>query len=192
MYSPPPPLFFTSISIMGCPIARKRRLEEAEVEQEQDTERPASKRKAHPLKLALDEGFGAESDASSEAEGEGEKDEEEAGETKGSEEEKEREAAVEVNREEMREYLMQDGRANGQVDKTHNDEGEREEETYQKEEIIFTADEGRLCIFEIIHKKCNHSYLWMKNFLQLNSSFSSNALCLINSSVFINFDQSVV
>lgn len=152
-------LFFTSISIMGCPIARKRRLEEAEVEQEQYTERPASKKKAHPLKLALDEGFGAESDASSEAEGEGEKDEEEAGQTKGSEE-KEREAAVEVNREEMREYLMQDGHTNGQVYKTHNNEEEREEEeTFQKEEIIFTADEGRLCIFEIIHKKCNQSSL---------------------------------
>uniref|UniRef100_A0A4W6BXP8 Myelin transcription factor 1 n=1 Tax=Lates calcarifer TaxID=8187 RepID=A0A4W6BXP8_LATCA len=70
--------------VLGCPIARKRRLEEAEAEQdqEQDTERPASKRKSHPLKLALDEGFSAESDASSEADGEGEKDGEKAGETK--------------------------------------------------------------------------------------------------------------
>lgn len=66
---------FFAHSILGCPIARKRRLEEAELEQEQqDAEKPASKRKAHPLKLALDEGFSAESDGSSEAEGEEPKD----------------------------------------------------------------------------------------------------------------------
>ncbi|XP_028307679.1 myelin transcription factor 1 isoform X4 [Gouania willdenowi] len=52
-------------SIFGCPVARKRRLDEAEAEQE--SERPASKRKSHPLKLALDEGFSADSDVSSEA-----------------------------------------------------------------------------------------------------------------------------
>lgn len=64
-------LLLSHHSVLGCPVARKRRLEEAEAEQE--TERPASKRKSHPLKLALDEGFSAESDGSSEAEGEGEK-----------------------------------------------------------------------------------------------------------------------
>ncbi|XP_068609593.1 myelin transcription factor 1 [Brachionichthys hirsutus] len=73
-------------SVLGCPIARKRRLEEAEVEQDADAQGPASKRKAHPLKLALDEGFSAESDASSEAEGDGDKDED-AGESKEEEEE---------------------------------------------------------------------------------------------------------
>uniref|UniRef100_A0A3P9NDR8 Myelin transcription factor 1 n=1 Tax=Poecilia reticulata TaxID=8081 RepID=A0A3P9NDR8_POERE len=61
-------------SLLACPIARKRRLEEAEQEQEQEVEKPASKRKSHPLKLALDEGFSAESDGSSEAEEEAEKD----------------------------------------------------------------------------------------------------------------------
>ncbi|KAM4738249.1 myelin transcription factor 1 isoform 2-T2 [Anableps anableps] len=65
-------------SLLACPIARKRRLEEAEQEQEQEQEqeagKPASKRKSHPLKLALDEGFSAESDASSEAGDEAEKD----------------------------------------------------------------------------------------------------------------------
>ncbi|XP_065105824.2 myelin transcription factor 1 isoform X4 [Paramisgurnus dabryanus] len=45
-------------SALSCPLARKRRLEEAESEQ------PASKRKSHPLKLAMDEGFNAESDGS--------------------------------------------------------------------------------------------------------------------------------
>ncbi|XP_034060926.1 myelin transcription factor 1-like, partial [Gymnodraco acuticeps] len=66
------------LSILGCPIARKRRLEEAE--QEQDAELPPPKRRSNPLKLALDEGFSAESDGSSE--GEGEKDGERGAETK--------------------------------------------------------------------------------------------------------------
>ncbi|XP_019111125.1 myelin transcription factor 1 isoform X4 [Larimichthys crocea] len=130
-------------SVLGCPIARKRRLEEAEQEQEQDTERPASKRKAHPLKLALDEGFSAESDASSEAEGEGDKDEERAGETREVEKE-EREASVE---EEMTEDLTQDGQMNGQEDDAQQEEEEREEEeTYQKEENTFAADEEEECV----------------------------------------------
>ncbi|XP_073326480.1 myelin transcription factor 1 [Pagrus major] len=137
-------------SILGCPIARKRRLEEAEAEQEQeqeheheqDTEQPASKRKAHPLKLALDEGFSAESDASSEAEGEEDKDEEEAGESKEVEEE-EREAAGE----EMTEDLTQDGHTYGQEDETQKkEEEEREEEAYQKEEDTFAANEEEECV----------------------------------------------
>uniref|UniRef100_G3PIR6 Myelin transcription factor 1 domain-containing protein n=1 Tax=Gasterosteus aculeatus aculeatus TaxID=481459 RepID=G3PIR6_GASAC len=73
-------------SILGCPVARKRRLEEAEAEQEQDAEQPAAKRKSPPLRMALDEGFSAESDAGSEAEGEGQRSGETA-ETKGEEEE---------------------------------------------------------------------------------------------------------
>ncbi|XP_026106136.1 myelin transcription factor 1-like isoform X4 [Carassius auratus] len=47
-------------SALSCPLARKRRLHEAESEQ------PASKRKSHPLKLAMDEGFNAESEGSGE------------------------------------------------------------------------------------------------------------------------------
>ncbi|XP_051281949.1 myelin transcription factor 1 isoform X5 [Dicentrarchus labrax] len=127
-------------SVLGCPIARKRRLEEAEAEQEQDqdTEQPASKRKAHPLKLALDEGFSMESDASSEAEGDGEKDEEKAGESKQAEEE----------REEMTEDLTQDGQTNEQKEDTQKEEEEEreEEETYQKDENIFAADEEEECV----------------------------------------------
>uniref|UniRef100_A0A671T4R0 Myelin transcription factor 1-like n=1 Tax=Sinocyclocheilus anshuiensis TaxID=1608454 RepID=A0A671T4R0_9TELE len=52
--------FFFSYSALSCPLARKRRLQEAESEQ------PASKRKSHPLKLAMDEGFNAESEGSGE------------------------------------------------------------------------------------------------------------------------------
>uniref|UniRef100_A0A3P9I1P2 Myelin transcription factor 1 n=1 Tax=Oryzias latipes TaxID=8090 RepID=A0A3P9I1P2_ORYLA len=96
-------------SILGCPIARKRRLEEAEQEQEQEAERPASKRKSHPLKLALDEGFSAESDASSEAEGEAEKDGEKAQEAKDMAEDEEKEPSVEEEREEVTDYHHQDG-----------------------------------------------------------------------------------
>uniref|UniRef100_A0A3Q3M9T5 Myelin transcription factor 1b n=1 Tax=Mastacembelus armatus TaxID=205130 RepID=A0A3Q3M9T5_9TELE len=99
------PLFispvFSTASVLGCPIARKRRLEEAEAE---GAERPASKRKSHPLKLALDEGFSTESDASSEADGEGEKDAEKTGEIK-----EEEETAVEK---EMTD--LQDEQTNGQ------------------------------------------------------------------------------
>ncbi|XP_030280139.1 myelin transcription factor 1 isoform X5 [Sparus aurata] len=134
-------------SILGCPIARKRRLEEAEAEQEQeqeqeqDTEQPASKRKAHPLKLALDEGFSAESDASSEAEGEEDKDEKEAGQSK--EVDEEREAAGE----EMTEDLTKGGHTYGQEDETQEKvEEEREEEAYQKEENTFAANEEEECV----------------------------------------------
>ncbi|XP_049436867.1 myelin transcription factor 1 isoform X2 [Epinephelus fuscoguttatus] len=145
-------------SILGCPIARKRRLEEAEAEQEQEqeTERPASKRKSHPLKLALDEGFSAESDASSEAEGDVEKDGEKAEETKEVEEEEEaedeaREAAVEEETEEVTEYLTQDGQTNGQeeiiqMEEEEGREEEEEEETYQKEENTLVADEEEECV----------------------------------------------
>ncbi|XP_028265598.1 myelin transcription factor 1 isoform X3 [Parambassis ranga] len=131
-------------SILGCPIARKRRLEEAvaEQEQEQETERPASKRKSHPLKLALDEGFSAESDASSEAEGEGEKDGEKAEEVKRVEEdEEERDTGVEEEREEMTEEdITLDEQRNGQEETQ-----QEEEETYQKEKK-FAADEEDECV----------------------------------------------
>ncbi|XP_067381746.1 myelin transcription factor 1 isoform X11 [Channa argus] len=121
-------------SVLGCPIARKRRLEEAEAEQEM--ERPSSKRKSHPLKLALDEGFSTESEASSEADGEGEKEGEKAGDNKG-EQKDESEAAGEET-----EDLTQNGHTNGQEVETHSpQEEEEEEETYQKEGNVFTADE---------------------------------------------------
>uniref|UniRef100_A0A672RI83 Myelin transcription factor 1-like n=1 Tax=Sinocyclocheilus grahami TaxID=75366 RepID=A0A672RI83_SINGR len=48
------------LSALSCPLARKRRLQEAEPEQ------PASKRKSHPLMLGMDEGFNAESEGSGE------------------------------------------------------------------------------------------------------------------------------
>lgn len=132
----------STTSVLGCPIARKRRLEEAEAEQE--SERPASKRKSHPLKLALDEGFSTESDASSEADGEGEKDGEKAGDTK-VEEKEERDTSVEEGGEEVTEDLTQNGHTNGQEVETHNEQkGEEEEDTYQKEENAFTADEGNV------------------------------------------------
>ncbi|XP_060912586.1 myelin transcription factor 1 isoform X5 [Labrus mixtus] len=117
-------------SVLGCPIARKRRLEEAEAEQdqeEQDAEQPAAKRKSNALKLALDEGFSAESDASSEAEGEGEKDGEKSRESKeGGEEEKEE--------------VAQDEQTNGHEE----EESQQEEETDQKEED--RADEEEECV----------------------------------------------
>lgn len=127
-----PNLLPPSISILGCPVARKRRLEEAEAEQEQDAEQPAAKRKSPPLRMALDEGFSAESDGGSEAEGEGQRSGETA-ETKGEEEE-----------EDMAEDPLQDGQTNGQENGTRVEEEEEreEEEVGQKEENSFAADEG--------------------------------------------------
>ncbi|XP_061115076.1 myelin transcription factor 1-like [Conger conger] len=49
-------------SALSCPLARKRKLQETETEQDQ----PTSKRKSYPLKLALDEGYNMDSDGSSE------------------------------------------------------------------------------------------------------------------------------
>ncbi|KAM9343891.1 LOW QUALITY PROTEIN: myelin transcription factor 1 [Pholidichthys leucotaenia] len=126
-------------SILGCPIARKRRLEEAEAEQEQEAERPASKRKSHPLKLALDEGFSAESDASSEAEGEGDKDGGKTEEAMVEEEEEEEEGDTGVE-EETAEGLTQNGQTNGH---------EEEVETRVKEEeedAKLAADEEEECV----------------------------------------------
>uniref|UniRef100_A0A3Q4GPV5 Myelin transcription factor 1b n=1 Tax=Neolamprologus brichardi TaxID=32507 RepID=A0A3Q4GPV5_NEOBR len=133
--------------ILGCPIARKRRLDEAEAEQEQEqeTERPASKRKSHPLKLALDEGFSAESDASSEAEGDGEKTEG----AKVEDEVEETDTGVEEEREEMTE-LTQDGQTNGREENTQQKE---KEETYKKEEN-FAADEGMKHSFLVTKREC--------------------------------------
>ncbi|XP_056404324.1 myelin transcription factor 1 isoform X2 [Hyla sarda] len=49
-------------SLLNCPLARKRKV------QDTDTEQPASKRKSHPLKLALDEGYNMDSDGSEDTE----------------------------------------------------------------------------------------------------------------------------
>ncbi|XP_017688637.1 PREDICTED: myelin transcription factor 1 [Lepidothrix coronata] len=49
-------------SLQSCPLAKKRKLQDAEAEH------LVSKRKSHPLKLALDEGYNVDSDGSDEAE----------------------------------------------------------------------------------------------------------------------------
>lgn len=56
-----PNLFILS-SALGCPLAKKRKLQEAEENQ------PAPKKKPNPLKLAMDDGFNADSDTNSETE----------------------------------------------------------------------------------------------------------------------------
>ena len=57
----PRPLFS---SVLGCPIVKKRKMEEAEAEENQ----ASPKKRSQPLKLVMDEGFNAESDAGSEPE----------------------------------------------------------------------------------------------------------------------------
>ncbi|XP_066558436.1 myelin transcription factor 1 isoform X2 [Amia ocellicauda] len=49
-------------SIQSCPLAKKRK------HQDVDPDQPTSKRKSHPLKLALDEGYNVDSDGSDETE----------------------------------------------------------------------------------------------------------------------------
>ncbi|XP_010792682.1 myelin transcription factor 1-like protein [Notothenia coriiceps] len=124
-------------SILGCPIARKRRLEEAE--QEQDAELPPPKRRSNPLKLALDEGFSAESDGSSE--GEGEKDGERGAETKEVEEAEEEEEEAAVEGDEEKEDMKQNGQTHGQEEEETQMEQEEEREE-EKEENTPAADAG--------------------------------------------------
>ncbi|CAJ0925243.1 unnamed protein product [Ranitomeya imitator] len=50
------------VSLQNCPLARKRKVQDTEAEH------PASKRKSHPLKLALDEGYNMDSDGSEDTE----------------------------------------------------------------------------------------------------------------------------
>ncbi|XP_067226833.1 myelin transcription factor 1 isoform X2 [Chanodichthys erythropterus] len=87
------------LSALSCPLARKRRLQEAESEQ------PASKRKSHPLKLAMDEGFNAESEGSGEEmelreEEEDEERAQQAGDQECEEEEQAKQNAESINTEE--------------------------------------------------------------------------------------------
>lgn len=50
------------LSLQSCPLAKKRKLEGSEAEH------LVSKRKSHPLRLALDEGFRGDSDGSEDTE----------------------------------------------------------------------------------------------------------------------------
>uniref|UniRef100_A0A8C0AQM5 Myelin transcription factor 1 n=3 Tax=Telluraves TaxID=3073808 RepID=A0A8C0AQM5_9AVES len=77
-------------SLQSCPLAKKRKLQDAEAEH------LVSKRKSHPLKLALDEGYNVDSDGSEEAEA---KEESGSDESEGTLEEDEAEA---VEQEETR------------------------------------------------------------------------------------------
>lgn len=114
-------------SVLSCPIARKHRLEE----EEEDTEKPPSKRKAHPLKLALDEGFSADSDTSSEVDGDCEKDEDECG-------------GAEMKEEpDNKEDAKQDGQTNPELQDNTN-EGKK---TFQMEKETPANEEGDFCVF---------------------------------------------
>ncbi|NXD13279.1 MYT1 factor, partial [Nothocercus nigrocapillus] len=77
-------------SLQSCPLAKKRKLQDAEAEH------LVSKRKSHPLKLALDEGYNVDSDGSEETEA---KEESGSDESEGTLEEEEAEA---VEQEETR------------------------------------------------------------------------------------------
>lgn len=68
------------LSVLGCPMVKKRKLEEAEAEENQS----APKRRHQSVKQAAEEGFTADSDTAEEEE---EEDEEEDGEGEGEEDE---------------------------------------------------------------------------------------------------------
>ncbi|XP_064420248.1 myelin transcription factor 1 [Latimeria chalumnae] len=58
----PVELIGQDVSLQSCPLAKKRKLQDV------DADLPMSKRKSHPLKLALDEGYNVDSDGSEETE----------------------------------------------------------------------------------------------------------------------------
>ncbi|XP_022597650.1 myelin transcription factor 1-like protein [Seriola lalandi dorsalis] len=64
-------------SVLGCPIVKKRKLEEAEAEAEAEENQSAPKRRNQPVKQATDDGFTADSDAAEEDEEQKEEEEEE-------------------------------------------------------------------------------------------------------------------
>ncbi|XP_064778177.1 myelin transcription factor 1-like [Oncorhynchus masou masou] len=124
----PTKLVGQELSVLGCPLVRKRRLADAEAEQEQ----PSSKRKSRPLKLAMDEGFSVDSDGSSEEEVEGEAKEEE-------EEDKEKEEKTEEQPQAQQEEKPEE--------EQEEEEEEEENVTEQKEESI-DSDEEECMIIE--------------------------------------------
>uniref|UniRef100_A0A8B9JQI7 Myelin transcription factor 1 n=1 Tax=Astyanax mexicanus TaxID=7994 RepID=A0A8B9JQI7_ASTMX len=100
-------------SMLSCPVAKKRRLQEEEEEAEQ--QQPVSKRKSHPLKLAMDECFNAESEGSGEEELE----------VKEEDEVEEGEAQQQCRDGEHREEEEQKAESNGAKQADEGDEGER-------------------------------------------------------------------
>ncbi|XP_051948146.1 myelin transcription factor 1-like [Xyrauchen texanus] len=95
-------------SSLSCPLARKRRLQEAESDQ------PSSKRKSNPLKLAMDEGFTAESEGSGE-------------ETEMREEDEEDEGVQQQGGEQEHEVEEEQTKQNTESTNTEEDDGDEEE-----------------------------------------------------------------
>ncbi|XP_038867527.1 myelin transcription factor 1 [Salvelinus namaycush] len=118
-------------SVLGCPLARKRRLADAEAEQDQ----PSSKRKSHPLKLVMDEGFGMDSDGSSEEV------EEEAKEEEKEEDEKEEKTEELTQEQPQQEEETEEEQKEREEENTDQEE---EENTDQEEEENTDADEDRV------------------------------------------------
>uniref|UniRef100_A0A4W5N581 Myelin transcription factor 1a n=1 Tax=Hucho hucho TaxID=62062 RepID=A0A4W5N581_9TELE len=127
-------------SVLGCPLARKRRLADAEAEQDQ----PSSKRKSHPLKLVMDEGFSVDSDGSSEEAEEEAKEEEEE-----KEEDEKEEKTEELTQEQPQQEELTEEEQKEREEKETEEEEEEEENTDQEEEEENTdaadADEGMNC-----------------------------------------------
>ncbi|XP_031659704.1 myelin transcription factor 1 isoform X3 [Oncorhynchus kisutch] len=128
-------------SVLGCPLARKRRLADAEAEQDQ----PSSKRKSHPLKLVMDEGFSMDSDGSSEEAEEEAKEEEKEEDEK---EEKTEELTQEQPQHEEETEEEQEERQEKETEEGENTDQEEEENTDAAD-----ADEEECMIIEPVSSK---------------------------------------
>ncbi|KAL2103509.1 hypothetical protein ACEWY4_000377 [Coilia grayii] len=124
------------LSALSCPLARKRRLQEAELEQEE----PAFKRKSHPLKLAMDEGYSADSDGSNEEvePKEGEEEEEE-------EEERAEEGEKEVAESQQEKCKLQEM---GEEPECKREEPHQPEQKHEEEEAEEEEEEEECMIIE--------------------------------------------
>ncbi|XP_076132992.1 myelin transcription factor 1 [Alosa pseudoharengus] len=122
-------------SALSCPLARKRRLQEAELEQEQ----PASKRKSHPLKMAMDEGYSADSDGSGEdvepkEEEDEEEEEREEGEQEVTESQQQQQQQQQPQQQEQSQEMEEE--PEGEEEEPQQPEQRHEEEEADEEECV--------------------------------------------------------
>uniref|UniRef100_A0AAY5F2E2 Myelin transcription factor 1 domain-containing protein n=1 Tax=Electrophorus electricus TaxID=8005 RepID=A0AAY5F2E2_ELEEL len=126
-------------SVLGCPLAKKRKLQEAEENQS------ASKKKPNALKLAMDDGFNADSDTNSETEPKdeaaesdedsAEKEDDEKPDTLLSEEEEEEEEEEDEDEEEEREEAPCKASPTVVIELNSEEEDEEEDEDEEEEEV---------------------------------------------------------
>ncbi|XP_042605944.1 myelin transcription factor 1 isoform X4 [Cyprinus carpio] len=146
-------------SALSCPLARKRRLQEAESEQ------TASKRKSHPLKLAMDEGFNAESEESGE-------------ETELREEEEEDEEQVKQKASDQGCDEEEQAKQNTETTNTEEEDGDEEEshpglERHEEECIIIEASSTEKPKLSSSEDLSNYQHIVANSMTHLNNHNNS-------------------